>query len=139
MTVNDCYAHHSLSQLFLLIPYLAAASGAGLKHAGKLLTGSNVTLIVGDADRVECLQLTGPAPTSIGWYDPQGELVSTDGGDEVNQFVVAGFRIAYLTFRNYQQSQGGKYECRVAVPGNNLDRLSVCIGECYTYGGDKTI
>ena len=86
-----------------------------------------VTLTVGDADRVDCLQLTGPFPTSLAWYDPQDQLVSRDGGDEVRQ-TGAG-RITCLAFRNYQQSQGGKYECRVAVPGNNLEKLSVCIGE----------
>ena len=39
---------------------------------------------------------------------------------------------AYLIFDSYQQSQGGKYECRVSGPGNNLEKLPVCIGECYT-------
>ena len=86
-----------------------------------------VTLTVGDADRVDCLQLTG-FPTSIGWYDPQGQLVSRDSGDEVRQTVVG--RVAILTFQSYQQSQGGKYECRVNVTGNYLEKLPVCIGEC---------
>ena len=103
-----------------------------MQHGGNLLTGWNVTvtLIVGDADRVECLQLTGPVPTSIAWYDPQGQLVSRDGGDEVYQATGDG-RVAYLYFQSYQQSQGGKYECRVAVPWNKLEKLSVCIGEWY--------
>ena len=36
----------------------------------------------------------------------------------VNQVVGSGGgRAAILTFQNYQQSQGGKYECRVTVPG----------------------
>ena len=103
-----------------------------MRFSGELLTGSNATvaLVVGAADIVECLQTIGPVPTSIGWYDPQGQLVSMNGGDQVNQFV-AGRRLARLTFQNYTQSQGGKYECRVTVPGNNLEKLPVCIGEWY--------
>ena len=122
--------------LFLLTPPLAAVSGAVLQHGGKTSTGSNatVTLTVGDADRVDCLQTTGPVPTSIGWYDPQGRLVSRDGGDEVHQVGGGGGRVARLHFQNYNQSQGGKYECRVSVPGNNLEKLPVCIGECYPLG-----
>ena len=94
------------------------------------MNGSNVTLTVGDADKVECLQVTGLVPTSIGWYGPQGQLVSRDGGDKVYQAAAAGDRGAYLHFQSYQQSQGGKYECRVAVPGKNLEKRPVCIGEC---------
>ena len=102
-----------------------------MQYDGELLTGSNVTvtLTVGDAERVGCVQLTGPKPTSIRWYDPQGQLVSTDGWDDVNQFIAGGGRIGYLYFQSYQQSQGGKYEYRVSVSGNNLEKLSVCIGE----------
>ena len=108
-------------------------SGAALQHDGKLQSGSNVTvnLTVGDRDRVDCLQLEGSRPTSIGWYDPQGQLVSKDGGDVVYQIVTGGGRVAYLHFQSYQQSQGGRYECRVAVPGNNLEKVPVCIGELY--------
>ena len=76
------------------------------------------------------MQATGPVPTSIEWYNPQGQLVSKDGGDEVNQQAAGGGRIAHLNFQSYQQSQGGAYECRVAGPGNNTESLSVCIGEC---------
>ena len=50
---------------------------------------------------------------------------------EVNQ--AGSSRAAILTFRNYQQSQGGQYECRVTGPGNNTERLPVCIGERYTF------
>ena len=50
--------------------------------------------------------------------------------EEVNQGVGGGGRAVTLTFQSYQQSQGGKYECRVAGPGNNTESLSVCIGEC---------
>ena len=78
-----------------------------------------------------CVQPTGPAPTAIEWYNPQGQLVSRDGADEVYQGG-AGGRAAFLTFQNYQQSQGGKYECRVTGPGNYSEKLLVCIGECYT-------
>ena len=59
--------------------------------------------------------------------------MSRNGGDEVNQ-QAAGGRIAHLTFHSYHQSQGGNYECRVNVSGNNLERLPVCIGECHTWG-----
>ena len=92
-----------------------------------------VTLTVGDADRVTCVHATGQVPTSIEWFDSQGQLVSRDSGDEVYQ-TAGGAKVAYLDFQSYQQSQGGKYECRVAVSGNNLERLSICIGECYTLG-----
>ena len=110
-------------------------SGAVLQHGGRLLNGSNVTLTVGDADRVECLQLTGSVPTSLAWYDAQGQLVSRDPRNKVNQANTGGGRVAYLRFQSYQQSQGGKYECRVTVPGNNLEKLPVCIGECYPLDG----
>ena len=79
---------------------------------------------------MDCLQLTGPTPTSIDWYNPQGQLVSRDGGNEVYQFA-GGSRVARLFFRSYQQSQGGKYKCRVTVSGNNLEKTYVCIGEWY--------
>ena len=60
--------------------------------------------------------------------------MSRNGGDAVNQVVgLGGGRITYLTFRSYQQSQGGKYECRVAGPGNNTERLPVCIGGCHAW------
>ena len=57
--------------------------------------------------------------------------------DEVNQAVISGGWAAVLNFRSYQQSQGGKYECRVTGPGDNLEKMSVCIGECYTLGGRR--
>ena len=93
----------------------------------------NVTLIVGATiQRVYCVQRTGSVPTSIEWYNPQGQLVSSNSRDVVNQVAGAGGgRVAILTFRSYQQSQGGKYECRVGGPGNNTERLPVCIGECH--------
>ena len=75
-----------------------------------------------------CLQFGGPAPTAMEWYDPQGQLVSKNNGSEVNQ-AGGGSRAAFLTFQSYTQNQGGKYECRVTVPGNNLEKLPVCIGE----------
>jgi len=59
--------------------------------------------------------------------------VSSNNRDDVHQ---AGDRVkaAVLTFRSYQQSQGGKYECRVAGPGNKTEGLLVCISESYTLG-----
>ena len=74
-------------------------------------------------------------PTAIEWYDPQGQLVSNSSGDEVNQFGAGGIRSATLTFKSYQESQGGKYECRVTGPGNYSEKLPVCIGKCYTLDG----
>ena len=54
--------------------------------------------------------------------------------EEVNQGTgTDGNRIASLNFLSYQQSQGGKYECRVAGPGNNTESVSVCIGERYIF------
>ena len=81
---------------------------------------------------MECVQRTGPVPTSIRWYDPQGQLVSRDPRNKVYQASTGGGKVARLIFQNYTQSQGGRYECRVAVPGKNLESLSVCIGECHT-------
>ncbi len=106
-------------------------SGANLQYGGTRLFDlpSNLTLTVGAMERVYCLQATGPVPTSIEWYNPQGQLVSRNGGDEVNQQAAGGGRIAYVTFHSYEQSQGGQYDCRVAVPGNDTERLTVCIGE----------
>ena len=80
-----------------------------------------------------CVQPTGPVPTAIEWYNPQGQLVSRDGGDQVNQ-AGAGSTAAFLNFPSYQQSQGGRYECRVTGPGDYSEKLPVCIGECYTLG-----
>ena len=80
-----------------------------------------------------CVQPTGPVSTTIDWYNPQGQLVSWYGGDEVNQGGDA--RAVFLNFRRYQQSQGGKYECRVTGRGNYWEKLPVCIGECYSLGG----
>ena len=92
--------------------------------------------MVGAADRLTCAQVTKPVPTLIEWYDPRGQLVSRDSGDEVHQSAGGG-RVAYLDFQSYQQSQGGKYECRVTVPGQNLEKQPVWIGECYTLGGQR--
>ena len=78
-----------------------------------------------------CVQPAGPVPTATEWYNPQGQLVSKDGRDEVNQGG-GGRRAASLNFQSYQQDQGGKYECRVTGPGNYSEKLPVCIGECYT-------
>ena len=60
--------------------------------------------------------------------------MSRDGGDAVNQQAGGGGRAAHLNFQSYQRSQGGKYECRVAGPGNNTERVPVCIGECHAWG-----
>ena len=108
-------------------------SGASLQYNSTFLSDSpsNVTLTIWESARVYCVQVTGPVPTSIGWYSPQSQLVSTDGGDEVNQVVIGG-NAASLNFKSYQQSQGGKYECRVVIPGNISEKLPVCIGEFYT-------
>ena len=78
-----------------------------------------------------CVQ-PGPVPTAIEWYNPQGQLVSRYGADEVNQRSAG--TAAFLIFQSYRQSQGGRYECRVTGPGDNLEKLSVCIGEHYTLG-----
>ena len=57
--------------------------------------------------------------------------MSRNNRDEVNQVAGSGCgKAAVLTFQSYQQCQGGKYECRVAGPGNNTETLSVRIGEC---------
>ena len=118
--------------LFLLTP-LTTATGAFLQYDSTVLNGSppNVTLTVGESERVYCVQPTGPVPTAIEWYNPQGQLVSNNTGDEVNQGG-GGSMATLLSFQSYQRSQGGKYECRVTGPGDNSQKLSVCIGECYT-------
>ncbi len=101
---------------------LTAASGAFLQYGSTRLydTQPNVTLTVGATiRRVYCLQAKGPLPTSIEWYNPQDQLVSRNNREEVNLVAGGGGgRTAVLTYQSYQQSQGGKYECRVAGPGN---------------------
>ena len=127
--------YNPVSLLLLFLPFiLTAVYGAYLQYGSTRLfdSPSNVTLTVGMRVNVSCVQATGPVPTSIEWYNPQGQLVSRDGGDAVNQQAGGGGRIAYLNFQSYRQSQGGKYECRGAGLGNNTERLSVCIGERYT-------
>ena len=126
--------------LYLAVPLDAfshnAVSGAYLQYGGTRLfdSPSNVTLTVGATNqRVYCGQATGVEPTSIEWYNPQGQLVSRDGGDEVNQQVAGAGRIVHLNFHSYQQSQSGKYECRVNFSGNNTERLAVCIGGCHAW------
>ena len=112
-------------------------SGAVLQYGSTRLSDPlpNVMLTVGATNqRVFCVQNTGPVPTSIEWYNPKGQLVPKINRKEVNQGGVGNSsRASILTFRSYQQSQGGTYECRVASPGKNLDRLAVCIGERYTF------
>ena len=127
--------YNSVSLLLLLLTFfLTSVSGALLQYGSTRLfdSPSNVTLTVGASERVFCVQITGPVPTSVEWYNPQGLLVSKGGGDAVNQQAAGGGRLAHLNFQSYQQSQGGKYECRVAGPGNNMERLPVCIGERYS-------
>ena len=108
-------------------------SGAFLQYGSIRLSGVHprVTLTVGMSNQtVHCEQRTGPLPTSIEWYNPQGQQVSRDSSEEVNQVAGPGCgKAAILTFQSYQQCQGGKYKCRVAGPGNNLETLSVWIGE----------
>ena len=110
-----------------------AVSGAYLQYGSTRLfdSSSNVTLTVGARETVYCLQpeAIGPVPTSIEWYNPQGQLVSKDGGDEVNQQAAGSGRAATLTFHSYQRSQGGKYECRVAGLGNYTEKLLAFLGE----------
>ena len=114
---------------------LTAVSGTFLQYGSTRLSDPqpNVTLTVGMTNqRVYCGKATGPVPTSIEWYNPQGQLVSRNNRKVVNQVAgTGGGRYAVLTFQSYQQSQGGAYECRVVGPGNNLERLPVCIGECH--------
>ena len=112
-------------------------SGAFLQYGSTRLydSPSNVTLTVGATNqRVFCLQTTGLERTSLEWYNPHGQLVSIArySRGEVRQAV--GVKAAILTFLSYQQSQGGAYECRVTGPGNNLESLPVCIGECHAWG-----
>ena len=119
----------------LIFSLVCLASKAYLQYGGTPLSGSlpNVTLTVNGSARVYCVQATGPVPTSIEWYNPQGQLVSRNGGDEVNQAGAGGGRIATLNFQSYRQSQGGKYECRVTVPGKTLEKLPVLIGQCHLF------
>ena len=116
-------------QLLLLTSSRTSVYGAYLEYRESELSGSpsNVTLSIGELERVLCLQPTGPVPTSIQWYNPQGQLVSRKGGDAVRQHITS--KGSVLIFQSYQQSQGGKYECRVSVSENILENLSVCIGE----------
>ena len=69
-----------------------------------------------------------PMPSSIEWYNPEGLLVSKDRNDAVNQASSSNVAIP-LTFRRFQERQSGRYECRVAGPGDILEKLPVHIGE----------
>ena len=113
---------------------IISESGAYLLYDGTVLSGSTltVTLTIGKFETVSCVQPTRPVPTSIEWYDPEDQLVSRDGVDKVKQVAENG--TAHLIFHSYQESQRGKYECRVTASGNNLKKLPVCIGEYYTLG-----
>ena len=105
-------------------------SGAYLQYNSTVLSysPSNVILTIGGNESVECVQLTGPVPPSIRWYGAQGQLVSRDPRNKVNQASTGGGRVAYLHFQSYQQSQGGMYECRVTVRWNKFKILPACIG-----------
>ena len=130
--IFGCTALVAIKQL-LLPPSPISVYGAYLQYGGGGLSDSplNVTLTVGANERVYCLQVKGPVPTSVEWYNPQGQLVSRSGGDEVNQVGALLGRAATLTFQSYQRSQGGKYECKVDHPGNNTEKLLAFIGEWY--------
>ena len=122
-----------MRRLLPLISALTLVSGAYLQYGSTQLSDPqpNVTLTVRATNqRVYCVQATGPVPTSIEWYNPKGKLVSRNNRKEVNQ-AAGGDRTSTLTFQKYKRSQGGKYECRVNVSGNNLERLPVCIGELW--------
>ena len=116
----------------ILSQSLISESGAYLLYDATVLSGSpsNATLTVGKLETVSCVPPTRPVPTSIAWYDPEDKLVSRNSRDMVRQAAING--TAHLIFQRYQQSQDGKYECRVDVSGNNSEKLPVCIGECYT-------
>ena len=104
-----------------------AVSGAYLTFNDSRLSGSppNVQLPTGDAWRVYCVHWI-LLPTE--WYNPEGQLVSRNKHDAVNQ-ASSSIGAIPLTFRSYQESQGGRYECRVDGRGDTLEKLPVCIGE----------
>ena len=133
---DTCWLYSSHVGKLLPLTSLTLVSGANLQYKGIVLDSpSNVTLTVGGQtrQRVLCVRSEDKeqGSTLIEWYNPQGQLVSRDGGDEVNQAAVG--RFAILNFLSYQYSQGGKYRCRVTGPGNNTKTLSICIGECHTW------
>ena len=66
---------------------------------------------------MNCVDLT-LSSVAIEWYNPQGQLVSKDDGDAVNQLQAGRLLTivtAQLTFQRYQQSQveGTSAECLV--------------------------
>ena len=67
------------------------------------------------------------------WYDPQGQLVSTGNENDVTQAVAFDGLAASLIFHEYEESQSGRYECRVNSPRKRRERLAVCIGECHIH------
>ena len=99
---HSTVTHYNLPSLLLLfLPFiLTAVYGAYVQYGSTSLfdSPSNVTLAVGMREGVSCVQATGPVPTSIEWYNPQGQLVSRDGGDEANQQAGGGGRIVHLNF-----------------------------------------
>lgn len=109
---------------------LTAVFGAYLQYGSTRLSDSpNVTLTPGRHETLFCLQLTGPVPITIQWYNPDGDLVSGNSGHAVHQFIVGQGRAAYLNFRSYSPSHRGRYECRVLHRNNRMEISRVCIGE----------
>ena len=109
---------------------LTAVFGAYLQYGStRLFDSPTVTLTPGRHETLFCLQLTGPVPITIQWYNPEGELVSGNSGHAVHQFVVGQGRAAYLNFRSYSPSHRGRYECRVLHRNNRMEISRVCIGE----------
>ena len=130
----------TLQSTVLAVPldtFSSTVSGATLQYDGTIQNSSppSVMLTVGRRETVYCVQLVGPVLDAIEWYNPQGQVVLRDNQAEVNQAGASRGRAALLNFERYQQSQGGKYGCRVTGPGNYLEKLPVCIGECCTFGG----
>lgn len=85
---------------------------------------------------VLCREVGVTAPKEVQWYDPHCRLVSTNPTEDVYQTnPVSGDqgRAVLLVFKSYQQSQGGKYYCRVErtlSEGSQLLVLPLIIGEC---------
>ena len=89
---------------------------------------------------VLCREVGITVPNELQWYGPQCRLVSSDPSADVYQLQLQTApllgnqgKAVLLVFKSYQQSQGGKYECRVRSTVNEVPRLQVLpllVGEC---------
>lgn len=116
----------------MFLSFICVASGAELRQEDAILTGSpsNVTFNNGTNASVLCQEVGVTVPSELQWYDPHCLPVSTDLSEDVHQLQTVPLlgeqgRAVLLVFKSYQESQRGKYECRVRRTVNEASQLQV--------------